>query len=67
MDIDFNFRLPLGELCELAQNTLAQNKDCFVAQWILQNPDANVGEHEMLYQMLPNGEMSFRMRDINDK
>lgn len=37
------------DLLELSMKTIQINIDCFVAQWILQNPDANIEDYSMCY------------------
>jgi hypothetical protein len=38
----------ITEIVLLAQRTLAQNKECFAAQWILQNQDKNISDYELV-------------------
>lgn len=38
------------EIVEQARKTIEQNKECFVAQWILQNPDEKIEDYVLAYQ-----------------
>lgn len=38
------------DLTRAASETIARNCDCFVAQWILQNPDANIRDYTLVIQ-----------------
>lgn len=37
------------DLLELAMKTIQINIDCFIAQWILQNPDVSIEDYSMCY------------------
>ena len=37
-------------LSAYASQVLSDNKECFVAQWVLQNQDKNVDDYVMCYQ-----------------
>lgn len=37
-------------LVEKAKRTLFNNQECYVAQWILQNPDANMSDYELHFR-----------------
>lgn len=40
----------IATLVEKAQYTLMQNRECFVAQFIIQNPNENIKDYVMIYQ-----------------
>lgn len=40
----------IATLVEKAQYTLMQNRECFVAQFIIQNPNENIKDYVMMYQ-----------------
>lgn len=40
----------IATLVEKAQYTLMQNKECFVAQFIIQNPNLDIKDYTMIYQ-----------------
>lgn len=35
---------------EMAANTVAKNQECFVAQWVLMNPEKNPADYVMCYK-----------------
>lgn len=38
----------LDNLHRLAIKTLSDNQNCYVAQWILQNPDKNISDYTLV-------------------
>jgi len=38
----------ITELVHAALMTLNKNRECYVAQWILQNPNANIGDYTLV-------------------
>ena len=40
----------INDIVQQAVKSLAQNQECYVAQWILQNPDANISDYVLCHQ-----------------
>jgi hypothetical protein len=40
----------VDNIVQQAIETISQNQECFIAQWILNNPDENVEDWVMCYQ-----------------
>ena len=47
VDEDFIDTMPTIELVELAITALAKNNECYVAQWLLQNPDKKIDDYTL--------------------
>lgn len=52
-NLELNARLQ--EYTRLAVEQLTKNQECYVAQWILQNPDKNIEEYNLVHQTTPEG------------
>lgn len=56
----------MRKMRETATNALIMNQECFVAQWILQNPFERISDYELkFYNDDPNCVYSVRMEKIN--
>ena len=56
----------LRELRERATHTLLVNQECYVAQWILQNPFENIMDYQLkFYNDDPNCVYSVRMEKLD--
>ena len=40
----------LKELLDVATKSLAMNKECYVAQWVIQNKDKNINDYTIVIQ-----------------
>lgn len=47
-------------IAQKAMYTIMQNQECFVAQWILQNPDADMSKCVMYHQPDSNSDGQFK-------
>jgi hypothetical protein len=55
----------MKEMRELAIQTLINNQECFVAQWIIQNPFENIQDYQLkFYNDDPHCVYSARMEKI---
>lgn len=49
-DAKHNLRNNREQIVHLAIKTLAQNKECYIAQWIIQNPDKRIEDYTLCEQ-----------------
>lgn len=59
--IDQAFEAPptMEELRAKATRFLLENQECYVAQWILQNPFVNISDYKLNFQYNPTSEMGY--------